>query len=88
MENQSTISPAEARSLLNHADRLSRQAHESTRWPYITFILALGVSTTLGTLAMGLTTGSAFGMAYFGMLTVGLALIIFLYRSMDGRRSQ
>ncbi|MFC5928036.1 chemotaxis protein CheY [Cryobacterium melibiosiphilum] len=85
METQSPVSPAEARSLLDHADRISRQAHESTRWPYITFILALGVSTSLGTLAMGLTTGDAFGMSYFGTLTVGLALIIFFSISIQGR---
>lgn len=85
IDAQPLVSPAEARSLLDQADRISRQAHESTRWPYITFILAPGVSTSLGALVMGLTTGSAFGMAYFGTLTVSLALIVFFDISIQGR---
>ncbi|WNY34978.1 hypothetical protein Q9Q99_08050 [Curtobacterium flaccumfaciens] len=50
--------PAEAARLLDQADRIGRRAHDAVRWPYVTFITALGVATSLGTLGMGLTTGT------------------------------
>ena len=85
METTPTITAVEARRLLDRADRLSRSAHDATRWPYITFILALGVATSMGTFAMALTTDSAFGLAYFGTLFVMFALIIFFMVSIQGR---
>jgi len=85
MENRTPVAPADARLLLDQADRLSRSAHNATRWPYITFILSLGVATSMGTLAMGLTTGNAFGLAYFGTLTATFALIMFFMISIRGR---
>jgi hypothetical protein len=85
MDVRATITASEARLLLDQADRLSRSAHNATRWPYITFILALGVSTSMGTFAMALATGSAFGLAYFGTLAVVFALIIFFVISIQGR---
>jgi len=71
--------------LLERADRLSRSAHNATRWPYIAFIIALGVATSMGTFAMALTTGSGFGLAYTGTLVVMFALIIFFMISIQGR---
>ncbi|QNE46392.1 chemotaxis protein CheY [Glaciihabitans sp. INWT7] len=85
METTPTITASEAQLLLDRADRLSRSAHNATRWPYITFILALGVATSMGTFAMALATGTAFGLAYFGTLVVMFALMIFFMVSIQGR---
>jgi hypothetical protein len=85
MTDRTPLAPAEAQQLLDQADRLSRTAHNATRWPYITFILSLGVATSMGTLAMGLTTGKAFGLAYFGTLTATFALIMFFMITIRGR---
>jgi hypothetical protein len=85
MDTTPTITATEARLLLDRADRLSRSAHNATRWPYITFILALGVATSMGTFAMALTTGDAFGLAYFATLAVMFSLIIFFMLSIQGR---
>ncbi|SKA97451.1 hypothetical protein SAMN06295879_2352 [Agreia bicolorata] len=85
MSDTTPVAPAEAQVLLDRAEHLSRSAHNATRWPYITFILALGVATSMGTLAMGLTTGNAFGLAYFGTLTVTFALIMFFMITIRGR---
>lgn len=85
MDSMSTVTAAEARELLDRADRLSRSAHNATRWPYIAFILALGVATSMGTLAMGVSTGDAFGLAYFGTLTTTFAVLMFFMISIRGR---
>jgi hypothetical protein len=85
MDTTPAITATEARMLLDRADRLSRDAHNATRWPYITFILALGVATSMGTFAMALATDRAFGLAYFGTLTVAFVLIIFFMVSIRGR---
>jgi hypothetical protein len=85
MDTDATLTPSEARLLLDRAQRVSRSAHNATRWPYITFILALGVATSMGTFAMALATGAAFGLAYTGTLAVMFALIIFFMISIQGR---
>jgi hypothetical protein len=85
MDTTPATTAAEARILLDRADRLSRAAHNATRWPYIAFILALGVATSMGTFAMALTTGDAFGLAYVGTLVVMFALLIFFMLSIQGR---
>lgn len=85
MDHTPTVTPAEARALLDHADSISHTAHNATRWPYITFILALGVATSMGTFAMALTTGDAFGLAYVGLLAVAFPLITFFVVSIQGR---
>lgn len=87
MENQSRVRPLEARRMLDQADRLSRKTHDQTRWPYVTFILALGIATSFGTLGMGLTTDSAFGLTYVGTLAAVFALIIFFATTIQGRSS-
>ncbi|MDO9398015.1 MAG: chemotaxis protein CheY [Herbiconiux sp.] len=79
------LTGAEAQALLDRADRLSRTAHDATKGPYITFILALGVATSMGTFAMALATGSGFGLAYLGTLGVFFALLIFFMISIRGR---
>lgn len=85
MNAKPSLTAPEAQVLLDQADRLSRSAHNATRWPYITFILSLGVATSMGTFAMALATGSAFGLAYVGTLAVAFALIIFFMISIQGR---
>ena len=85
MDTDATLTPTEAQLLLDRAQRVSRSAHNATRWPYITFILALGVATSMGTFAMALATGAAFGLAYTGTLAVMFALIIFFVISIQGR---
>lgn len=85
MDVPPTVTAADARSLLHRANRLSRSAHDATRWPYITFIVALGVATSMGTFAMALATGDAFGLAYVGTLAVMFALILFFVISIQGR---
>jgi hypothetical protein len=77
MDDTPTITAAEAQLLLDRADRLSRSAHNATRGPYVAFILALGVATSMGTFAMAVATGDAFGLAYVGTLGVVFALLIF-----------
>jgi VanZ family protein len=84
MATNSGVDPHEARRLLDQADQLSRRVHEQTRWPYITFILALGIATSFGTLGMGLTTGSAFGLTYVGTLVAVFALIVFFAATIQG----
>ena len=85
MDTHPTLTAPEAQLLLDRADRLSRSAHNATRWPYITFILALGVATSMGTFAMALATGRGFGLAYVGTLVVMFALLIFFMISIQGR---
>ncbi|PZE32821.1 chemotaxis protein CheY [Curtobacterium sp. MCSS17_006] len=77
--------PAEAARLLDQADRIGRRAHDAVRWPYVTFITALGVATSLGTLGMGLTTGDAFAAVYVGTLVALFALVVFFMVSIRGR---
>jgi hypothetical protein len=85
MDSSPAITAEEARLLIGRADRLSRSAHNATRWPYIAFILAFGVATSMGTFAMALSTGDAFGIAYVGTLFVMFALLIFFMVSITGR---
>lgn len=85
MDTPSAVTASEARLLLERAARLSRSAHDATRWPYITFIVALGVATSMGTFAMALATGDAFGLAYVGTLAVTFALLLFFVISIQGR---
>jgi hypothetical protein len=87
MTNHSDLTPAEARALVNDAERISRRAHDAVRWPYVTFLLALGVATSLGTLGMALTTGRAFGLMYIGTLAVAFALLMFFCVTIQGRRA-
>lgn len=87
MTTHDDITPDEARRLLDRADTISRTAHDRTRWPYVTFILGLGLVTSFGTLAMGLTDGDAFGLTYTGTLAAFFALLLFFVVSIKGRSS-
>ncbi|KEP73868.1 chemotaxis protein CheY, partial [Microbacterium sp. SUBG005] len=44
-----------------------------------------GVATSMGTFAMALATGDAFGLAYVGTLAVTFALLLFFVISIQGR---
>jgi hypothetical protein len=85
MDTTPTLTAPEAQLLLDRAERLSRSAHNATRWPYIAFILALGVATSMGTFAMAMGTGAAFGLAHVATLAVMFALLIFFMISIQGR---
>ena len=84
MDTTQHLTAGEAQQLLDRADRLSQSAHNAARWPYITFILGLGVATSMGTFAMAMTTGNGFSLAYFGTMFVMFALIIFFMVSIRG----
>lgn len=77
--------PTAARRMLADADRISSRAHDAVRWPYVTFLLALGLSTSLGTLGMAVTTGDAFGLTYVGTLAAVFASLIFFLITAQGR---
>ncbi len=79
------LRPAEARALLDQAAVTARRAHDGVRWPYVTFIVALGAATSTGTLAMGLTEGRAFAGVYVGTIAVVLALVTWFTISIRGR---
>lgn len=85
MDTTPTLTAPDAQLLLDRAERLSRSAHDATRWPYITFILSLGVATSMGTFAMAMGEGNAFGLAYVATLAVTFALILFFTISIRGR---
>ncbi|MEA9987244.1 hypothetical protein [Subtercola sp. RTI3] len=68
-------SPEEAEQLLAHARRVSTSAVAGVSWPYITALVGLGAATSLGTLAMNLTSGTTYFVSTIAML-VWVALII------------
>jgi len=73
------VSQIEARSLLNEASRISKKAHNAVRWPYITFLLLLGVVTSFGSFAMAMTEGSDFGLAYaITLIAFFIVMMVFL----------
>lgn len=86
MTDTNTITPSTAAEMLQKAEQLSKQTHESTKWPYIAFLLGLGAVTSFGTLAMSLLTGSAFGLAYTGTLFASFLLLMFFLISTKEKR--
>lgn len=71
-------SPQEARDLFVKADSLGSSATAAASWPHIAFLLTFGVSTSMGTLAMGLTTGQPYFVAMFAMLIWNIVLVSFM----------
>lgn len=82
---EGTTTPAEARDLINKAEKISRQTHDAVRWPYIAFILALGMITSFGSLAMAITEGQAFGVAYVATLIAFFAVLMFFFITTKGK---
>ncbi len=64
-------SRAEAEDLLAHAQRVKDSALAGVSWRYVVTLVALGATTSLGTLAMNLTTGTAY-------ITITIAMIIWV----------
>lgn len=71
-------SPQEARELLARAESLGSSATAAAGWPHIAFMLSFGVSTSMGTLAMGLTTGQPYFIAMMAMLIWNIVLVSFM----------
>ena len=76
--DSNTPSPAEARELLARAESLGSSATAAAGWPHIAFMLSFGVSTSMGTLAMGLTTGQPYFIALMAMLIWNIVLVSFM----------
>lgn len=83
-DENAQLSPVAARSLLEEARRISDRAHNAVRWPYITFLLALGLTTSMGTLGMAMTEGNAFGLVYVATLAAFFASMIFFLITTQG----
>jgi hypothetical protein len=75
MTDQTHLTAAEARDLLARADRIGRDTHRSTTAPYSGFLLALGSTTALGTLAMTLTDGRDYFVVMGAVLVVSFTLV-------------
>lgn len=73
-----TPSPEEARELLARAESLGSAATSAAGWPHIAFMLSFGVSTSMGTLAMGLTTGQRYFIAMMAMMIWNIILVAFM----------
>lgn len=76
MTNSTSLpTPDEARRLLADADATGRQATSTASWPAVAVLLALGSTLSLGTLAMGLTSGTNYLIAMLALI-VWIAVII------------
>ena len=60
--------PDEARRLLAEADSTGRHATARAGWPGVAVLLSLGSVLSLGTLALGLTTGTNYFVAMIALL--------------------
>ncbi|MFI2564657.1 chemotaxis protein CheY [Paenarthrobacter sp. NPDC018779] len=74
----SNPTPEEASDLLARAQAVGSAATASVSWPHTAFLVAFGASTSLGTLAMGLTTGLPYFVAMMGMMVWIITLMVFL----------
>ena len=67
--------PDEARRLLDEADSTGRHATARAGWPGVAVLLSLGSVLSLGTLALGLTTGTNYFVAMIALL-VWIAVVV------------
>lgn len=74
----SNPTPEEAIALLERAQAVGSAATASVSWPHTAFIIAFGAATSMGTLAMGLTTGTPYFIIMMGMLIWNIVLTLFL----------
>ena len=74
----SNPTPEEANELLARAEAVGSSATASVSWPHTAFLIAFGASTSLGTLAMGLTTGTPYFVSMIGMMVWNIVLVTFL----------
>ena len=63
--------PDEARVLLDRVGQLGAAATAGASWPHIATLLTLGAATSMGTLAMSVTTG-------VGYLAVTIAMLVWV----------
>lgn len=70
--------PEEARLLLERADSVGAAASANVSWPYIATLLSIGAATSLGTLAMSISTGTGYLIAMVSMLVWVLIAIGFM----------
>ncbi|UVJ39563.1 hypothetical protein [Arthrobacter sp. CJ23] len=70
--------PEEAIALLERAQAVGSAATASVSWPHTAFMVAFGASTSLGTLAMGLTTGVPYLVSMLAMMVWNILLVTFL----------
>jgi hypothetical protein len=73
-----TTTTDEARVMLDRVGQLGAGATAGASWPHIATLLTLGAATSMGTLAMGLTTGAGYVIATIAMCVWVLASIIFM----------
>ena len=78
MNADTTPTPDEARVMLDRVGQLGAGATAGASWPHIATLLTLGAATSMGTLAMGLTTGAGYVIATIAMCVWVLASIIFM----------
>jgi hypothetical protein len=78
--------PEEARDLLARAESLGSSATAAASWPQIAFLLSFGAATSMGTLAMGLSTGSPYVVALVAMLAWALVLVLFMFLTSSSSR--
>ena len=68
MTGTSVPTPEEARALLDRSNQVGAAASAGVSWPYVATLLSLGAATSMGTLAMSLTTDLRFLIAMLAML--------------------
>lgn len=78
--------PEEARDLLARAESLGSSATAAASWPQIAFLLSFGAATSMGTLAMGLSTGTTYTVALVAMLAWTLVLVLFMFLTTTSSR--
>lgn len=73
--------PQQARALLDRAHLVGASVDTNTSWSVVAFLLALGATTSLGTLAMGLSKGhTAYIVETVAMLVwIAVLIVFFVY---------
>lgn len=78
MSNESSPTPDEARLLLDRVGQLGVAATAGASWAHIATLLTLGSATSIGTLAMSMTTGSRYLIAMVAMMVWVIVSISFM----------
>lgn len=78
MTAQPTPTPEEARIMLDRVGQLGAGATAGASWPHIATLLTMGAATSMGTLAMGLTTGTGYVIATLAMIVWVVVSITFM----------
>ena len=78
MGTESSPTPDEARLLLDRVGQLGVAATAGASWAHIATLLTLGSATSIGTLAMSMTTGTRYIIAMIAMLLWVIVSISFM----------